>query len=190
MKIQEKDTAIIAHARDEMSAELTEVKVALDLKLFKVEGTLKLDEVPKKAAWELYVELITRISVEELKLGEGLLREALRSLYSLFGVTREILRKYGYKVADPLDGNLSLGYLAVGVLNLELRPFLTKWHPLLLDYESRRESHISQMEHEAKWDKNEEFRKELDGVRINLTKYANILCEAIGILPFHEIEKQ
>jgi hypothetical protein len=53
------------------------------------------DESEIKAAWELYVELVTRISIVELQPEQGLLREALSSLYSLFGTTREILRKYG-----------------------------------------------------------------------------------------------
>jgi hypothetical protein len=44
-------------------------------------GEWEPDESEVKAAWELYVELVTRISVVELKPGQGLLREALGSLY-------------------------------------------------------------------------------------------------------------
>jgi hypothetical protein len=75
---------------------LKNVKVNLTLPLIgSVEGTWEPNETEKDAAWELYVELITRISVVELKPDEGLLREAMASLYSLFATTRGILKKYG-----------------------------------------------------------------------------------------------
>jgi hypothetical protein len=46
----------------------------------------------------------------------GLLREPLSSLYSLFGIVREVLRRYGTEVAEPKrDGNYNPGYLAVMV---------------------------------------------------------------------------
>ena len=38
----------------------------------------------------MYIELVTRIAVIELRPEEGLLREALSSLYSLFDTTRKI----------------------------------------------------------------------------------------------------
>ena len=65
----------------------------------------------------MYVELITRISVVELKPGEGLLREALTSLYSLFDTTRKILRQHGPSIAQPKDkSDVSFGYLAIAIL--------------------------------------------------------------------------
>ena len=51
------------------------------------------DQTERRAAWELYIELVTRIAVQPLATKEGLMREALNSLYNLFGSTREILRK-------------------------------------------------------------------------------------------------
>src|SRR5690554_2120685 len=48
-----------------------------------------------KAAWELYVELTTRIATQPLPDDRGLFREALSSLYSLYPTTREILRRAG-----------------------------------------------------------------------------------------------
>jgi len=83
-------------------AKLTSIQVSIQLPyLPKIEATWEPDDNERKAAWEMYVELITRISVAELKPGEGLLREALSSLYTLFGTAREILRKYGPSVAQP-----------------------------------------------------------------------------------------
>ena len=69
------------------------VEVGLDLKFFKITGTWEPNDAERLAAWELYVELITRVAVVPLPAGEGLLREALTSLYTLFGATRDILRR-------------------------------------------------------------------------------------------------
>ena len=100
-----------------------QVQVGLNLGVLTVSGTWKPSRVERQAAWELYVELITRIAVVPLEPGAGLLREALTSLYSLFSSTREVLRRHGPAVAQPrIDDGRSFGELAVLVLNLELRP--------------------------------------------------------------------
>jgi len=164
-------------------AKLTRVKVSLILPYVgSVEGTWEPDESEKKAAWEMYVELITRISVAELKPDEGLLREALSSLYTLFNTTRNILRRYGPSIARPKGkGSISFGYLAVAILNLVLRPVLAKWHPLLLDYESTKNSTVSPIVHERKWDKHEELRQTLNEVRGKIIEYANLLAQVADV---------
>src|SRR5262245_62029083 len=132
---------------------LKSVSVKLELRYIGgIEGTWEPDESERKAAWEMYGELISRISVVEMGTEEGLLREALASLYTLFGTTRSILREHGPSVARPKgEDDISFGYLAVTILNLVLRPVLAKWHPLLHDYESRRQSSVSAFEHEKRW---------------------------------------
>jgi hypothetical protein len=162
---------------------LKSVKVSLTLPYIGgIEGTWEPDESERRAAWEMYVELITRISVAELQPEEGLLREALSSLYTLFDTTRKILREYGPSVAQPKgEDNLSFGYLAVAILNTVLRPVLAKWHPLLLDYENTRQSSVSSLEHERQWDKHEELRQVLNDVRQVLTEYTNLLAEVAGV---------
>jgi len=164
-------------------AKLTKVKVNLKLPYIGgLEGTWEADESERRAAWEMYVELVTRISIAELRPDEGLLREALSSLYSLFDTTRKILRNYGPSVAQPKGkGKLSFGYLAVSVMNLILRPVLAKWHPLLLDYESTKKATVSALEHEKKWNKNKELREVLNGVRVALIEYANLLAQVAKV---------
>lgn len=162
---------------------LKEVTVNLNLPYVGgIEGTWQADENEVNAAWELYIELITRISVAELKPDEGLLREALTSLYNLFGITRDILRKYGSSVARPKnDDYISFGYLAVAILNAVIRPVLSKWHSLLLDYEATKTDSISSFEHEKKWDKNKALRSELNRVRIILFQYADLLAQVADV---------
>ncbi len=162
---------------------LASIKVSLSLPYIgSIEGTWEPDESEKRASWEMYVELITRISVVELKPDEGLLREALTSLYSLFNTTRTILREYGPSIAKSKGtGNLSFGYLAVAVLNGVLRPVLAKWHPLLLDYENTKPSSTSAVEHERQWEKGAELRQELNNIRRVLIEYANLLANVAGV---------
>ena len=142
------------------------------------------DDCEKSAAWEMYVELVTRVSVVELAPDEGVLREALSSLYTLFGTTREILRKHGPSVAKPKKGGeLSFGQLSVFILNDVLRPFLAKWHPLLADYENSCDSSVSRLAHESAWSRNEELRQALRCVRLVLADYADCLAEVAGVPP-------
>jgi hypothetical protein len=79
------------------------------------------------------VGVVVRAEADELGLGwvavvplraeQGLVREALSSLYSLFATTREVLRRAGPQVAEPKpDGQDNLAFLAVAMLNLTLRP--------------------------------------------------------------------
>ena len=78
---------------------------------------LESDETMRRAAWALYVELTTRITTQTLETEQGLLRETLNSLYSLFGSTRQILREAGPDIGTSLE---SVGGIAIAVLN---RPF-------------------------------------------------------------------
>ncbi|MEH1786501.1 MAG: hypothetical protein V7L23_13180 [Nostoc sp.] len=160
-----------------------DIKVKIKLPFIgEIEGSWQPDENDEKAAWELYVELITRISIVKLKPDEGLLREALSSLYSVFASTREILKKYGASIArSKNESPISFGYLAIAVLNTVLRPVLAKWHPLLLDYESKKPQDMSPVEHEKLWNRNQELRTELNQVRHILVEYAEILAEVAKV---------
>lgn len=166
-------------------AKLNSVKVELGIpSIGKIEGTWLPDEDEQKAAWELYVELITRISIIDLSPEVGLLRESLSSLHSLFDTTRQILRENGPSIARPKGKDvLSLGYIAITILNLVLRPFLSKWHPLLLDHEASKQSNISSLDHEQIWEHYTEFRQSLRNIQYVLLEYANLLAEAAKVPP-------
>lgn len=136
------------------------------------------DEVQQRAAWSLYVELSTRIAVQPLGEGEGILREAMTSLYNFFGITRQILRDSGPDIAQ---GPQSLGTIAIDVLNRGLRPFLVKWHPMLKSYEETKPSGLTTVEHERDWEHATEFRKELEQVREQMIIYVEALSKIAGI---------
>lgn len=167
---------------------LESIQVSLNIPLFgSVKGTWKPNDLEKRAAWELYVELITRVSVIELKPEEGILREALESLYSFFQTTREILRKYGPDVAIPQNkGDLSFGKLAIIILNYQIRPVLSKWHTMLRDYEGKRKEGMSIKEHEEKWEHNTDLRNELNETRKILIEYSILLAKIANVEPLYE----
>lgn len=158
------------------------VEVKLNLRVLEIAGTWEPNDTERRAAWELYVELVTRVSVVPLREDEGLLREALSSLYSLFNTTREVLRKYGPDVAEPKkNGQYNFGYLAVAMLNYGLRPLLASWHPALEDWETRRPADGSRRDHEQAWPKAGELRTALRDARTTLTAYADLLATACGV---------
>jgi hypothetical protein len=134
--------------------------------------------IERKAAWKLYVELYTRIATQELKDNQGFLREALTSLHDIFKITREILKEAGPNVAE---GEQSLGFYAMSILNMELRPFLSKWHPQLSEWENKRTDDFSAIKHELKWRKNKKMRRELNMLRSSLMQYCNALSKLAGI---------
>jgi hypothetical protein len=136
------------------------------------------DPTERKAAWSLYVELVTRIAVQPLDIDQGTVREALNSLYSLFGSTREILKEAGPDVGASHD---SVGGIAIAVLNNGLRPFLSKWHPLLQSWEMKCPSDLSSKEHETQWLEESKMRGELAALREDLEQYANALAEIAGV---------
>jgi hypothetical protein len=75
----------------------------------------------KTAAWELFVELSTRICTQKLEWFEGDEIAALNSIHKLFDITREILKKYG-------QNSVYFTEVALIILNKAIRPFTSKWH--------------------------------------------------------------
>lgn len=136
------------------------------------------DATERKASWALYVELVTRIAVQPLEADQGLLREAISSLHTLFASTRQILREAGPDVGASRD---SVGGIAIAVLNNGLRPFLSKWHPLLQVWEAQRPPQISLVSHEQSWEHAMTLRGELEVLRQDLEGYAKALAQISGV---------
>jgi hypothetical protein len=159
-------------------AKLTKVEISLPFGIGKAEW--RPDPTEKRAAWALYIELVTRISVEPMPFDEGVLREALSSLYSLFSTTRAVLREAG---PDVGISRATLGGIAIAVLNNGLRPFLSYWHPNLEAWEALRAPVTSPKDHEIRWSEQERLRKELERLRSDLKQYADALAVIAGVDP-------
>lgn len=80
-------------------------------------------EADSSAAWDLYVEMLTRVVTQPLPGDAGEEEAAVASVYSLFPTFREILRRQGPEAAQ-------FAKIAIPVLNQVVRPFTTKWHSI------------------------------------------------------------
>ncbi len=161
-------------------------KFSISIPFLGLSGEWEVDDQQRNAAWEIYIELVTRVTVVELKKDEGIIREALNSFYSLFNTTREILKKYGPSIAVAgKHSDMTLGHVAVGVLNKVLRPLLAEWHPKLEAYEKKRSENTSIKEHERQWPQAAELRKKIAEVREELTVYADVLAKVSEVSKLH-----
>lgn len=167
-------------------SKFTPFRVRVNLGFLGIEGQWEVDETQRKAAWEIYVELITRVTVVEIKNNEGLLREALSSFYSLFDTTRGILKKHGPSIATPgKPTDTTLVHIALGVLNKVLRPLLASWHHRLKEHEDQRPMDVAIPDHEKAWEYASVLRDEIRRVQGQLVEYADVLAEVLGVSKLH-----
>jgi hypothetical protein len=135
------------------------------------------NKAEQKAAWSLYVELTTRVAVQPFDPENGVMREVLSSLYSLFSLTRQVLRDSGPDVAHGPD---SLGPLAIKILTEGLAPFTTKWHPRLRNHELTCPENVSPLGHERAWKDFHQMQRELAVLQGEMRRYADMLAEIAG----------
>lgn len=144
------------------------------LKRFKLESlaigtncatvTLSYTNWDSEAAWQLYVELITRVTSQPLIESAGDEKTALDSVHSIFGTTREILKNFGKNAK-------SFTPLSLLLLNRIIRPFTSRWHKLFVN------GPISEQSKNV-------FRNELESLRLSLVSYIELLADMAGVEPF------
>ena len=127
-------------------------------------------EADKQAAWALYIELLTRASTQALPDTHGDEKTALNSIYSLFQITRDIVKENGRECVEFTK-------IAIIVLNQVIRPFTAKWHTLSIkpgfdDEITRRE-----------------FRIELEGLQKILRNYTKALADMAGVEDLTTLER-
>ncbi len=141
----------------------------LKIKISVLEAEFDLNDVDKDAAWSLYIELLTRTTTQALQNEHGDEKTALESIYTIFPLTRKIIKKHGKKC-------ISFTKIAIVVLNQIIRPFTAKWH---------RESMAGAFSCPNKCN---EFRKELSQLQKDLSKYTKLLADMAGVEDLTEIE--
>jgi len=127
-----------------------------------LELELKFEEADKKAAWELYIELITRTTTQHLPVEHGIEITALESVHKIFDLTRVIIKENGRKCFEFTK-------IAIVVLNQVIRPFTAKWHKLSSEgaFDDKKQC--------------EKFRKELASLQVDLRKYTQMLSDMAGV---------
>jgi hypothetical protein len=120
-----------AYGGRDLNMENVEVKVPLVGLTMK----LKVSEANRLVGWKIFVEAATRVSTQPLGSNEGIVREALQSLYKLFDIVRtELKSATATKRPIERDENTVQTY-ALRMLNDALRPMLSRWHPRLSKWE-------------------------------------------------------
>jgi hypothetical protein len=127
----------------------------------------------RRVAWKLFIETLTRVATQPLSTDHGSLREAIDSLHRLFTDTRELLKTM--HPSKPIGG-ITVEVCAVKMLNQEMRPFLSKWHVRLREFESRQPSTS-----ESEWSENATCRKELEALRNRLISYTKAFGELAAL---------
>ncbi len=143
---------------------------SISLSVAAVSAEVSFQETDKDAAWELYIEMLTRIITQPLPAEVGDEKTALDSVFSLFPTTREILRRHGRKT-------ITFSKVAIPVLNQIVRPFTAKWHG---------ESLAGAFEDKPK---RREFRKELSALQVELRNYNRMLAEIAGVEDLTNLEQ-
>ena len=123
----------------------------------------------KDAAWELYIELLTRITTQPLSINHGDEKTALDSIYSLFGLTRAIIKSHKRDCIEFTK-------IAIVVLNQIVRPFTAKWHKISTE----------QGFTDSKICKN--FREELLNLQQQLCIYNKMLADMAGVEDLTNLE--
>jgi hypothetical protein len=149
-------------------AQLKKVSLSLPFGIGKAEW--ESDPSERRAAWDLYVELVTRVAVDQTPIPAG--GEAIGSLYSLFSATRDILKSAGPDIARSRE---SVGAIALAVLNRGVRPFLGKWHSRFEDWKAS-----GQHDHGV-WPDGEEFCIEIRALQSSFAEYAAALALIAGV---------
>lgn len=123
----------------------------------------------KNAAWNLYVELLTRITTQHLQPDHGDEKAVLESIHTLFAISRQIIKENG-------PGCIEFAKIAIVVLNQIVRPFTAKWHKLSIAgaFEDKQ--------------KCIEFRSELASLQKELRKYTSALAQIADVEDLTSLE--
>lgn len=132
---------------------------------------IEFNETDRDAAWDLYVEMLTRITTQPLPSNVGDEETALASVYSLFPTTREILRNRGRNA-------IQFSKVAIPVLNQVIRPFTAKWH---------REAVAGAFGNPVRCS---EFRDELTSLQRDLRNYNRMLAHIAEVEDLTDLEAQ
>jgi len=122
----------------------------------------------KDAAWDLYVELITRVATQRLEPEEGEEAAALKSIHDLFPLTRSTIKRNGRHCVN-------FTRTTVVVLNQKVRPFTARWHRRMAD------GALGDADRTL-------FRAELDQLQTDLRNYTRLLADLAAVEDLTDLE--
>ncbi len=108
-------------------------------------------------AWDLYTEFRTRIATQPLHYMHGKEKTALKSIYELFPMIRELIHDKGRTARNTVT-------LSLFMINKVVRPFTAKW-------DGRINPDVPLGE-----DDGTKFRRELDDLQVRMRSFASLLA--------------
>ncbi len=134
---------------------------SLDLSEASLELEWRPTDADRIAAWELYIQVTTRFTVEAPANYKADMT-ALQNISELFFLTREVLTRNG-------PGCAFLARIAIPMLNKNVRPFAVRWHKKIVGAaDSSEELPL-------------EFHAELFKVQSSLRSYVILLAHMVGL---------
>lgn len=133
-----------------------------------LEASWSPNDADRTAAWDMYIELITRVTTQQLLPEQGDEARALQSIYELFPLTRATIKNGGRDCRN-------FTRIAVVVLNQIVRPFTSKWH----------REFVQGTPDETKL---QEFRSELADLQADLKNYSRLLAELAEVEDLTDLE--
>lgn len=142
--------------------------MSLKIKAPFLEMEWKPQDEDKAAAWDLYIELITRVTTQSIRDGSGSEKAALDSVYQLFPITRDVIKSNGRHC-------IQFTKIAVIVLNQIVRPFTSKWHSVISVNETMTDTQKAC------------FRQELHVLQVELVTYSKMLADLADVEDLSDI---
>lgn len=142
--------------------------MSLKIKAPFLEMEWKPQDEDKAAAWDLYIELITRVTTQSINDDSGSEKAALDSVYQLFPITRDVIKSNGRHC-------IQFTKIAVIVLNQIVRPFTSKWHSVISVNE-----YMTDVQKAS-------FRQELKTLQIELVTYSRMLADLADVEDLSDI---
>lgn len=137
----------------------------------------------RRVAWAIFVQMVTRIAIQPLEDTDGDDGVALESLYGLFQFTRNSIIEMEPTRILPYSGDDfdTVETYALAILNQDLRPFLSKWHPAWDVWRK-----VNPEAPCTEWDQHTEFRTDLKVLQTKIRERAEGLGKIAGV---SEIER-
>jgi len=160
---------------------------SINLGIVRLGGTLSDED--RQCAWELYIELSTRVALVGKLFDDGcknfegeLYIESLASFYNFFQETRGIIRKFPVGRIEINQQN-HLGVIISRIMSDVMRPFLEKWQA---DYkhwwDNQSNPRLSPTERQNEYPKITDFLEDWSSVRWLMRKLQNELVEKYHLI--------
>jgi len=150
----------------------------IEIETFGQKWKLANSGLQRRVAWSIFVEIVTRIATQPMLDSEGDDGIALKSLYDLFQSTRESISEMNsISVLPSRKRNLdTVETYSLAMLNQDLRPFLSKWHPIWDVWRKANPDTLC-----SHWDLHTAFRSDLKILQPKIRERAEGLGKIAGV---------